>query len=126
MEEEAFAQGHREGHHYGTHAGYTEGFHEGFEAGLLFAADFLTVKSLLSSLSAPHVDSSGKGISASVRRKMELLKGHVDRFRLENIEDTEREVTLSAIKVRLREVLAQSRHGAARRGMLEKGDDLHF
>lgn len=126
MEEEAFAQGHREGHRYGTHTGYTEGFHEGFEAGLLFAVDFLAVKSLLSSISSSRADGNREGISASTRRKMELLNGYVSRFRLENVEDTEREVTLAAIKLKLREVSAQTKYNAARRGILEKDDDLHF
>src|ERR1700722_6210754 len=103
----AYERGFEQGVVDGESLGYEEGFKEGFLAAIPVASEIVQLRSRLEEIMLHLNDQNHQG-SDRVRQKAGMLLAQVQKYILENIEDGEREMTLSSIKIRLRQLLVQA------------------
>lgn len=110
-EREAYEDGFERGAVDGKSLGYDEGFQEGFLAAIPIATELVQIRTRLEEL-VSHLPSStschANQNNDKLRHKASLLMSQLQRYRLENIEDTEREITLGSIRIKLRQLSVQA------------------
>jgi flagellar biosynthesis/type III secretory pathway protein FliH len=109
-EGEAYERGFKEGFVDGQPLGYEEGFREGFLAAIPIATELIQTRTrleeVMSQLSSTNCHTSQN--NGKIRHKALLLMSQLQRYKLENIEDTKREITLSSIKIKLKQLSIQA------------------
>lgn len=109
-EGEAYEQGFEKGFVDGTPLGYDEGFREGFLAAIPIAIEIIQIRTRLEEVMS-HLSSTSCHSNQNndkIRHKVFLLTSQLQRYKLENIEDTKREITLSSIKIKLKQLSIQA------------------
>ena len=109
-EGEAYEQGFEKGFMDGTPLGYDEGFREGFLAAIPIATEIVQIRTRLEEVMS-HLSSTSRHNnqnSDKIGQKVSLLMSQLQRYKLENIEDTKREITLSSIRIKLKQLSVQA------------------
>lgn len=125
-EGEAYEQGFERGLMDGKPLGYDEGFREGFLAAIPIATELVQIRTRLEQVIS-HLSSSSKCHDNQnidrIRHKANLLLSQLQRYRLENIEDTSREITLNSIRIKLKQLSIQAGMGKPSTNIVDVQED---